>query len=960
MTSPIRTLPISCHDVAYSFSTKRSVPIGEEEHALVEKEQDDIFELHEDEVNPQVYEASTTEPEESLWGARQNTTVNEADTFGFLQGDESSDIIVPEEATQCDLGPRARSLTPSNPFRAQKSRASRKSTRPSQPTAVLDSIRDPARQLYTTRRSGALLSRHPTYIPGLTGSSSSPPPPTSQGSTAPTSLYTLLARYLNHLTDTTSKDAPFICTLHEMELLKQEGRTQEDVLAWATSLLEVDSDAAAKIFRRNAGTPPFFLVLLYLRREHIRRNVLGVLITHISVRLQNEPISWNEFRILVGRILRHARRQWPEALPWLSSLFIDKAAKMQETGGDTNATSRHGVKEITRFCNNLLSLLSLPSSSRPLVASRHQETAQFRVLQFMAGYDPSVAVTRTGFRAIARIQLTHAKTEQERDWAELKAHSWPPWKESRTAMDDDKAYGYGASRASKILHRMFEAGYAARDWEEVAEVYAGWDTDLSPTIQTRRLLPFESRTDHIQRLWAARIRTTRTRREAWACFLAYEASKAAPDQEPYLAMFEKLYYMEVQRRPDGTIYQSGDADKAPESAAPLLLPGDMKEVVADSSSPLHDVYLSEDVPTYEELFRRMMSKDLRPRERLLSFLLETYPDFATTFKLLEKAKDDFDGGVGCLLYGNHGDGSTVHKLPDYFLAAFMRFLCRFGRQPKSLSVSTTFLAQDQHRYQIMFDDHYLLKYAYALLLHYKPRYQPAWTAFMERIVFDRSRPTYQERDSAMGITNPQYDMVVKLLDTLVSVDVDVEGDLFNLACTATRYAAQAVHRRNLSSEQRREFLHTRSHRLRRLFYHLAGAHPDLRAPADAPSIPPHVPGPAELHAYVRALGILRDYEGLFSFSTWLTKHSAEVIARARAQHGGNDMLFRTLVALRAATGGWLEEGNDSRPRAPEEITELIKAQISSVEEWGGWPSNKHVMLYIQGHVRSATPEVGGR
>ncbi|KAJ4987313.1 hypothetical protein SVAN01_07183 [Stagonosporopsis vannaccii] len=859
-------------------------------------------------------------------------------------------------------GEKATSSPTRKPFEAQKSRASIKARRSSRLETILDSIQGTHRGLYSFAPLGEPdLSTAPHLVTSSGYRPSSLPTPAAiPESAAPTSLYTLLARYLNHLTETTTKEAPFTCTLQEMELLQHEGLTQEVVQSWALSLLETNCDTAARIFRRDAGTPPFFLVLLYLRRKHIRRPVLSVVLTHISARLHHEPVNWDMFKILAARVLRHARRQWPEALPWLSSLFLDKAAKMHGSSDNTDPVSPRSVKEITRFCNNLLSLLSLPSSLRPMIASRHQQTAQFRVLQFMAGCDPSIAVTRTGFRAIARIQLTHAKTDQERDWAELKGHSWPPWKESRTAMDDDKGYEQGASRASKILHRMFEAGYAARNWEEVAEVYAGWDTDLSPTIQTRALLPIGFRGDHIHRLWAARIRTTRTRREAWACFLAYEASGAAPDEGPYLAMFEKLYYAEVQRRPDSTLYQAEDASDVAEPSAPYLLPGDMKEVVADSSSPLHNVYLSEAVPTYEELYQRMMSKDLQPRERLLSFLMETYPDFATIFKLLEKAKNDFQGGVGCLLYGNHGDTSTVHKLPDYFLAAFMRFLCRFGRQSKTLSASTAFLAPDQHRYQIMFDDHYLLKYAFALLLHYKPRHQPAWTAFMERIVFDRFRPMYQEKDSAMGITNFQYDMVAKLLDTLASVDVDVEGDLFILACTATRYAAQAVHRRNLSTEQRHEFLATRSYRLRKLFHHLAGGHADQQTPAHTTTIPPHVPGPAELHAYVRALGILRDYEGLYSFSTWLTKHAIEVIARARAQHGGSDMLFRTLVALRAATGGWLEEGLDSRPKAPEDIKELIKAQISSVKEWGGWPSNRHVEMYIQGHVRSATPEVGGR
>ena len=936
-----------------------------------------MFGLLEDEEGTQSkYEDATSNPEErfnkdtSFLHTQEELATDEPDIFGFHFEEEGGWPSVVEEPIRPEAGPRKNTphWSTYTPFKAQRSRGSRKAHRHSQPTTVLDSIQTTARNLYASTPLGKMDSSRASprrIMPGghrRSGPSSLPTPTALQDYAAPISLYTLLARYLRHFTTAASEDAPFICTQQEHELLRQEGLTQEAVQSWAFSLLEKNSNAAARIFQRGAGTPPFFLVLLFLRREHIRVYALGVVLHHISSRLEQEPISWDTLKILIIRILRHVRRVWPESMPWVSTVFLDKAAKIHDNGGETNTLSPRTYSEITHFCNNILSLLSLPASLRPMIASRHQENAQFRVLQFMAGYDPSIAVTRTGFRAIARIQLTHAKTEQERDWAELKGPSWPPWKESRTAMDDDKGYEYGASRVSKILHRMFEAGYAARSWEEVAEVYAGWDTDLSPTIQTRTLLPFKFRGSHTHRLWAARIRTTRTRREAWACFLAHEASGAPTHEDIYLAMFEKLYYMEIQRRSDGASHQDENLDETLEPPAATLLPGDMKEVLTEPSSPLHNVYLSEVVPTYEELYRRMISKNLRPTKRLLAFLLETYPDFATTFKLLEKAKADFNGGVGCLLTGNHGETSTVHKVPDYFLAAFVRFLCRFGHPTRELSARTTFLAPDQHLRQFMFNENYLLEYAYALLLHYKPRYQPAWTALMERIVFSRfgNKSLYHEKDSAMGITDFQYSIVIKLLDTLASVDVDVEGDLFNLACTATRYAAQAVHRGNFSIEQGRDFLSTRSYRLRTLFHHLVGTHADPQVPAHATTIPPHMPGPAELHAYVRALGVLRDYEGLYSFSTWLTKHNAEVIARARAQHGGSDMLFRTLVALRAATGGWLEEGLDSRPTAPEDIKQLIKTQIDSVEAWGGWPSKKYVTLYIEGHVRSATPEVGGR
>jgi hypothetical protein len=895
-------------------------------------------------------------------------------SFGFLaeegEGPESDADLNLQESAPGQDAPRSPIRTP---FKAQKSRASRKSSRLSRTTTVLDSLPTDARILYTSTLSGKTepVDVSPKrLLPGghrWTSKYSLPSPAVLQDTATSITLHAVLTRYLGHLTAADTEDTPFICTPHEHRLLQHESLTQEAVQTWALSLLNTNSNIAARMFQRGAAPPPFYLVLLFLRREHIRRYALGVVLNHISSRLESEEIGWGTLKTLALRMLRHARRMWPESLPWISTIFLDKAAKIYENSSTTSSEPR-GSTQITRFCNNLLSLLSLPSSLRPMIASQHQEDAQFRILQFMAGYDPSIAVTRTGFRAIARTQLTHAKTEQERDWAELKGPSWPPWKESRTAMDEGKGYDYGASRASKILHRMFEAGYAARSWEEVAEVYAGWDTDLSPTIQTRALLPYGFRGDRAHRLWAARIRTTRTRREAWAAFLAHEASEAGTHEDIYLAMFEKLYYMEVSRKEDGELHQDMHLDgsqeviQSSEDQAATLLPGDMKEVLSEPASPLHNVYLSETVPTYEQLYNRMLSKGIRPTGRLLAFLLETYPDFATLYKLLEKCSGDFKGGIGCLLAGPHDETSTIHHVPDYFLAAFFRFLCRFGQPTRGISATTAFLERKQHIREFMFNQNYLLEYAYALLLHYKPRYQPIWTAFMERIVFSRfgSNLLYHEKDSQIGITDTQYSIVIRLLDTLGSVGVDVEGDLFNLACTATRYAAQAVHRGRFSFSQGRNFLNDRSYRLRTLFHHLVGAHADPDVPAHSTGIPPHIPGPAELHAYVRALGVLRDYEGLYSFSTWLTKHNVEVIARARAQHGGSDMLFRTLVALRAATGGWLEEGLDARPKAPEEIKELIKAQISSVEEWGGWPSQKYVQLYIEGHVKSATPEVGGR
>jgi hypothetical protein len=863
--------------------------------------------------------------------------------------------------------------TDNGQFHAQPSRNKRKAMRQSQPARVLASIHGPARHLYSSnlpqKTDLSYNSPHrinPGGLPRKPVTSPSAPNGDPIHHSLPVSLYTILARCLQHVTAPSSTDA-FECTQHELSVLHAKGFTSESPEKWAAALVDPNSTVAASIFKSSQELPPFFLVLLFLRRKRMRVSALGVVMRHIKSRLDVKPVNWPTLKILTIRLLRHARVQWYESIPWVASIFTAQATRIHGDSDDAEPMSPRMLSDMTRFCNSLLALISLPASKNPMIASRHQENAQFHILQFMANRMPPITVTRTGFRSVTRNQLAHAKTEQERDWAELKGPSWPPWKEDRTAMDEGKGYEFGASRASRILHSMFEAGYSGGLWEDVAAVFAGWDTDLSPTIQTRTLLsglPIRFRNKQVlaNMLWAGRIRTTRTRREAWACFLAHEQADTPTDDEIYLAMFEKLHHREAVRlsetdsHPDSQV--SPHESHVLEQSPPALLPGDMKEVLPNPASPLHLVYLSEPVPTYEQLCHRMLTKGLRPSRRLLAFFLETHPDFNAVVKLLDTAKDQLDGGISCLANGIYDDNS-IHQIPGYLFTAFIRFLCRFGRFTGARLRKPRFLSSEQHVHQFRIDKHYLLEYAQALLLHYAPAYTPAWTAFVEKLLYTN----FDDSDNTASRSQIQYRIVVDFLDTINHVDLDIDGDLFRHVCNSTRFAAQAAHRGSLSIADTDEVLTTGQRRLRSLFHNLVGAQASPKQAQVTPQpidIPPHVPGPAELHAYVRALGLLRDYEGLYSFSTWLVKHHNEVIARAHAEHGGKKTLFRTLVALRAAMTGWLEEGNDVRPSAPAELRELVKAQINSAEALGGWPSNQYVGKYVKGHLRWSTPSVGGR
>lgn len=829
----------------------------------------------------------------------------------------------------------------------------------SRPTAVLNSIHTTERELYLNPATGNNRVS--------AGATCNLPPPNS--------LYSILARYLDHYTrpgDGALSDFSFAAA--ERDLLSKDGHREANVIEWATCLLERRSRTAVALFRDREEVPAFVL-LLFLRRQHIGASALDVILRHVAERYKATPPPWSTLQLLCVRLLRHARQHKPESIPWIASFFAAQATALFGRM-DFNKVSPRLVSDSTRFCNTLLLLISLPACQNPIMTALSQETAQLQILQFMAGCTPPIIVTALGFRSVARNQLAHPKTSEEKDWAELKGSSWPPWKENRTAMDEDKGYGYGASRASRILHRMFEAGYRGHLMEEIMEVYAGWDTDLSPTIQTRTSLPQHSSRPrpagyYTSLLWASRVRTTRTRREAWACFLAYEMSGASVSQQVYLAMFEKLYYSALSRA--NTKESKGDSgdrvkeDVILEDTETGVLPGDMKEVLPDPTSPLHYVYLSEPVPTIKELYHRLTLQDVRPSGRLLAFLLTGAPSFDTCLKLLKDAGRDFNGGVGHLLSGQLDDRGRVGAVPGYLLAAFIQCLCRFGQFARP-PLEATLPSPEQHAHALKHDTHYLLEYAYALLSRYRPTYRPAWTAYIHKVVHSTLESTISKvgHDNVHRRGIVRYDTVWMLVQMMEENDVDVDDRIFQMLCNITTHTAQATQIDAATSEQARHIFTTGSAQLRKVFARLVGAtaaNPSNIVTTDSASldmVPPHIPGPADLHAYVRALGTLNDYEGLYSFSTWLTTHSEEVTARSEAQYSGNKALFRTLVALRAAVTGYLGEGNEPRQQAPDEIVQLIKSQIDRVEEWGGWPTQEHVDQYAKGALKSGLPSVKGR
>lgn len=456
--------------------------------------------------------------------------------------------------------------------------------------------------------------------------------------------------------------------------LQKRGYSISDLTAWRWILSAHLSEVAISRLKVLANSPkygvktgpiPVFLIVFLLRRRHINDRALRMIFTLIWDRLLEQDAFEKNIRpneiagmssiegpaqlnkhlyfhegsiiVMVVRLLRRAREVWSAALPSISAIatrYLGRVNKKKDPLPDAPTDSDH--RRWSFLFNSLLSLLALPSSKQPFQSIISHERAQFSIIRRMTEFEPPLVINREGYRAVAQVQLAHRKTVPEREWARLKAKSWPPWKESRSGIDSDIGVERGISRAAEAIMRSQEAGYAEQGWDSVAKIYAGWDTDNSPTIQTRAIVPrgdpswqlsdSSEDSDAVEddaRLWYARITATRTVSEAWACFLAYRdnqiRSGGKNSQLPYFSMFEKIIFEEKREQYNKaeSMDMQSESMKGDEYD---LLPGDGKETWPNPG-PQKAVYIRTRVPSSDAFLKSMTKDGIVPGGRFLEFLL---------------------------------------------------------------------------------------------------------------------------------------------------------------------------------------------------------------------------------------------------------------------------------------------------------------------------------------------------
>ena len=723
-------------------------------------------------------------------------------------------------------------------------------------------------------------------------------------------VFLILARFLE-----AGQSSEFTIEESELAILRYKGYDRDLIELWGTALLDRNAHYALDRLCSNYRNPPLFILLIFLQRAHLGHLALQRFLRHLQSIInkginENKPLDLVPLRAVLSLFLPHANSYYSECVPAVAGLCIANAKTL--VGNANGNPSPVLISQLSSFFNFLLVLLSTTSRMHPVLATLDQGKAQFAVLRFMASHEPQLYLTQDGFRAMAKVQAAHRKTGPDREWAQLKSHSWPPWKTIRNAMDEGTdVEKHGISRANQILRSMRQAGYVDKTWDKVVEILSGWDTDGSPTIQQRARLPDLPFKAPGTMLWAARIRATRTHREAWACFLACEGTMKLVSPLIYNALAERLFY---RKEKEDAGLQRGVSGAALDDT---ILPGDGLEVWPDPTSTSDLIHLDEPIPTYEQLWERIRKNKVPLHARLLAVLLDHAPTWSVAEEILRSCHKEHHGLVSLLEMPEVGSFDQLH-MPAFLFASFIRLLCRFGEfsgPPQFILFKTS--SKADHALKISSDGHYRSGYAHALLCRLRPPFRPAWTAYMKAILASGSKPGLSPIMS--------YKIVRALAGHMEKAGLEPDAETVKLLSKALeRTIPVPKYSSDLVAETRL------------LFQTIAGT-PNQ----DTESNPVPIPKPLVLHTYVRVLGSLDDFEGLYSFSSWMTAHQAEIMAKANATQGGPRHIRRIIVALRV----FLEKASKKSHKRNAALIELVRAQIEGVESWGGWPTDEEVEIY---------------
>ncbi|KAK2737294.1 hypothetical protein FQN57_000378 [Myotisia sp. PD_48] len=781
---------------------------------------------------------------------------------------------------------------------------------------------------------------------------------------------------------------------------------------------------------------PVFILLFVLRRRDIDPSALQLLLKQSWKLICNSPTfhrksprpassnkTWNRggdnktINLIFSRLIRNALKVSPATLVPIAQMITtfynrDLAVK------DLDQLDLRDVRDLTNIYNQFIESFSQYCSVEPYHSSRIQQTAIFHILREMRTFNPPLALTRSSYQAITKILLASQKSKSEKQWARFKAASWPPWKEDKLGIDAGRLEG-SKSKSMESISQMTQAGYASTSWDQVASILAGWDVDGTPTIQTRTILP-TPRSDstfpgdpapvkHSSRkgylgilptsvptpppsepnetqkmaecyIWAARIRATRTIREAWACFLSFQEQNLAPTQEIYIEIAEKLVF----------------ADQKQEffpSEASNTVPGDGKEIFAEPSSLRDVIYVHTEPPKLESFIRQMASSGVKIPNRILTLLLSRTTSIETGLEYLTYSQltvDQIQALTTNYTVVVNNRQESLASIRDSIFASFIQFLCKNAAAHSStekdlnLRFRTTFpvillpsLPDDPSQQSRTVVAEQALAHATYLLRICLPRYMPTWHGFLLALSTGKRVRDCGFRTSTQRVVawREALDVVQWMQQSHITLDLKC---IENLAHMLTKVILSCQRDNHGAIEGLAMIDHIRAHEphplevwpstlegiiqdgVRVIKSHLYYLLPlnGLKKPNTSYDAmlfnPPKLatlPSPAVIHALVRVFGFSADIPALLKVLQMVAGHPDEFKRTSTVRLGGPRMLRRSVVATRAFLEGHLvgmqdlgSGADDARPRI-HPLTQEARELIDNSEILSPWPTDEELVKY---------------
>jgi hypothetical protein len=760
-----------------------------------------------------------------------------------------------------------------------------------------------------------------------------------------------------------------------------------DVEKWAWILSGEGPDQMVVRFLATPFEKPTFLLLEILRRDilHVRTLKLILIYTWDHIVGKTRPdllntsdveidalVPWSEvtqfsvgsiespfqpphleeteFAMLLSRLLYHARRIWHPAIVSISHMVAPYVSSILDSdSANPKCLDRYTHTRLSKLHNQLLRLLALPASINPLKSMAHNWQAQRVILQTALQFEPPLTLDHNSYRAIVQVLAASKKSEKEFKVASLRNRSWPPWRVDQDGMDAQRSPEEDSSRVIMATMRTKESGYSEDGQDIAMRILGGQEPDGTPTIQTRKLIKRRARNASSRSIpleldvhhWAARIQATRDIQEAWSAFTGFEESGGQPSLSMYFAMFEKLNY---------------ESARAGRKEMQDASPGDGKEVLPSSNDNFSTYYrLRLQPPTLSDLYAKMIGQGLRPLGRCLTFLVQ---HARTVDEGLRYLRDSgLDNQAVSFLGGSSKQisPSILEKIPIQAYAAFIVLVCRFApraimsktglNDSRDLKRITTGAEEASNvtereesvepvvkRWDILemttpSGRSHLnpLHHAVGLLKHRRMHFRPAWYAVFNTlarrgVIVDRNLVGHPKNDIL------SWQVLEAALGDFHKSGLELDPRGFQIICNGFEKAVLASF--NVSEEYGVAVL---------------GAFPLLKTEFmkifesgettyGLPNLLHGVHG-AHLHAYVRVLGLMEEYDEMLSVLEWMVKNQDALHEIAILSRNGLKLIRRVIIAIKVFCSG-----TDSAVEA--------ERLVESVEKWDGWPQDFEAQKYI--------------